>query len=50
LRNPWNVITRPLAANTTSSPVAASPPSRTETVRPTASFICEAIVRIQMSS
>ena len=44
------MITRPLAANTTSSPVAAGPPIRIETDWPTASFICEATVRIQISS
>jgi hypothetical protein len=44
------VITRPEAPNTTSSPVAAAPPSRIETLWPVASFICEATVRIQISS
>ena len=50
LRKPWKVITRPEAENTTSSPEAAAPPSRTVTLRPSASFICEATVRIQISS
>ena len=50
LRKPWKVITRPVAENTTSSPVAAAPPSRIVTERPWASFICEATVRIQISS
>ena len=43
-------MTRPLAPKTTSSPVAAAPPRRIETVWPVASFIWEATVRIQISS
>ena len=43
-------MTRPLAENTTSSPVDAAPPRRIVTDWPTASFICEATVRIQISS
>ena len=43
-------MTRPEAPNTTSRPSEAAPPIRTETDCPTASFICEATVRIQMSS
>jgi hypothetical protein len=50
LRNPWKVMTRPDAPKTTSRPSAAAPPMRTETDWPTASFICEATVRIQISS
>ena len=50
LRKPWKVITRPLAENTTSSPVEAPPPIRIVTELPTASFICDATVRIQISS
>jgi len=50
LRQPWKVITRPDAEKTTSSPVAAAPPIRTYTDWPTASFIWDAIVRIQISS
>jgi hypothetical protein len=44
------VITRPLAEKTTSSPVPAVPPRRIVTELPCASFICEAMVRIQISS
>ncbi len=44
------MITRPEAEKTTSSPVAAAPPIRTDTDWPTASFIWEATVRIQISS
>ena len=47
---PWKVMTRPLAEKTASSPVAAAPPMRIVTDCPTASFICEATVRIQISS
>ena len=43
-------MVRPLEENTTSSPVLAAPPRRIVTVLPTASFICEATVRIQISS
>ena len=50
LRKPWKVITRPEAENTTSSPPVAAPPKRIETDWPTASCICEATVRIQISS
>ncbi len=44
------MITRPDAENTTSSPADEAPPSRTDTLCPVASFICEATVRIQISS
>jgi hypothetical protein len=50
LRNPWNVITRPLAENSQASPVAAVAEIRTDTDLPSASFIWEATVRIQISS
>jgi hypothetical protein len=50
LRNPWNVITRPLAENTTSRSSEVPPPMRIVTEWPTASFIWEATVRIQISS
>jgi hypothetical protein len=50
LRKPWNVITRPLAENTTSRPSAAAPPMRIVTDWPTASLIWDATVRIQISS
>ncbi len=43
-------MVRPEAEKTTSWPVSAAPPRRTVTVLPTASFICEATVRIQISS
>ena len=43
-------MVRPRAANTTSRPSAAAPPRRIDTELPTASFICEATVRIQISS
>ena len=43
-------MTRPEAENTTSSPPVAAPPKRIETDWPTASRICEATVRIQISS
>ena len=43
-------MTRPDAANTTSRPSEASPPMRTDTDWPVASFICEATVRCQTSS
>ncbi len=43
-------MVRPLEENTTSSPVLAAPPSRIVTVLPTASFIWDATVRIQISS
>ena len=43
-------MTRPDAEKTTSRPSDAAPPMRTETDWPTASFICEATVRIQISS
>ena len=43
-------MTRPLAEKTASSPVEAAPPTRIETDWPVASFICEATVRIQISS
>jgi hypothetical protein len=49
-KKPWKVITRPDAEKTTSSPVLAPPPRRTVTERPSASFIWEATVRIQISS
>ena len=41
---------RPEVVNTTASPAADVPPMRTETVVPTASDICEASVRCQISS
>ncbi len=43
-------MTRPLAEKTTSSPELAAPPRRIVTELPRASFICEAMVRIQISS
>ena len=43
-------MVRPLAENTTSRPSAAAPPSRIVTELPVASFICDATVRIQISS
>jgi hypothetical protein len=50
LRKPWKVMTRPLAEKTASSPVEDAPPMRIDTDCPVASFICEATVRIQISS
>jgi hypothetical protein len=44
------VITVPEAANSTVSPPAAAAPIRSEAVWPRASAICEATVRIQISS
>jgi hypothetical protein len=44
------VIVRPLALKTTSRPSVAAPPMRMVTELPTASFIWEATVRIQISS
>ncbi len=44
------MIVRPLVVNTTDSSDADVAPSRTETVVPTASDICEANVRCQISS
>jgi len=44
------VITVPEAANSTSSSLADVAPMRSETVRPTASSICEASVRFQTRS
>ena len=41
---------RPLALKTASRPSLAAPPMRIVTELPTASFICEATVRIQISS
>ena len=49
-RKPGNVIVRPDVVNTTDSSVIDVPPMRTDTVVPTASDICEASVRCQMSS
>ena len=44
------MITVPEAPNTTSSPEVELAPSRSETVSPRASGICDAIVRFQTSS
>jgi hypothetical protein len=44
------VIVVPEAPNSASSPLDARAPSRTETVDPVASFICDAIVRFQIRS
>jgi hypothetical protein len=44
------VITVPEAPNSTVSPLLESPAIRSETVWPCASFIWEAMVRIQISS
>ena len=41
---------RPDVVNTTASSVTDVPPMRTDTVVPTASDICEASVRCQISS
>ena len=43
-------MVRPELLNTTSSPVVAVAPMRIDTELPLASFICEAIVRFQISS
>jgi hypothetical protein len=47
---PAKVIVRPLALNTTCSPVVAAPEMRSDSVVPRASAICEATVRCQISS
>ena len=44
------MIVRPLVVNTTDSSVTEVPAMRIETVVPTASAICDASVRCQMSS
>ena len=49
-RKPRNVITVPDAPNSAVSFAFESPAIRSETVCPCASYICEAIVRIQISS
>ncbi len=49
-RKPGKVITRPLVANSASSPLVDTAPSRTVTLWPTASAICDATVRIHTSS
>ena len=49
-RKPRNVITVPDAPNSAFSPDDDVPAMRSETVCPFASFICDAIVRIQISS
>jgi hypothetical protein len=48
--NPRNVITVPLTPNSASSPAVEVAPSRIVRVCPRASAICEATVRIQISS
>ena len=50
LRKPWKVITRPDEVNSQFSPVEALASILIETLRPSASFIWDAIVRIQISS
>ncbi len=50
MRKPENVIVRPDAENTHSSPSAVVPVILTDIVVPLASAICEAMVRCQMSS
>lgn len=49
-RKPWKVITRPDEVNSQLSPVEALASILIETLLPTASFICDATVRIQISS
>ncbi len=49
-RKPWKEMIFPEAVNSTVRPSDASPPTRTVTELPVASFICEATVRIQISS